>query len=215
MEVRWSDTDAGRLKQHCRFRSVRKLPVHRTDEENDAWKVDFDWNAEGAQQSQTYGNDCRFFALQLKGLLWNVNIHGYFETKVDADTAALLTAHSPDFGMEYWRKVTVDGNVSDEVTGWASVEHPEYQILGSGDTVTRPVLAFVVKSIENLYTGPAFGNIWKMRSTAYKVLYIRQVSVPGQNNVYERVGVGRLFGEEVEATFKSSKDLPRTEIWLV
>ena len=88
MEVRWStSTKKGKkkvlLKEQCRLKSVRQLPVHRTNEENDAWKADFDWNAEGAQQSRTHGNDCRFFALQLKGLLWNVNIHGYFETKVD------------------------------------------------------------------------------------------------------------------------------------
>lgn len=111
--------------------------------------------------------------------------------------------------------MTVDGIVSDEVTGWASVEHSEYQVLGSGDIVTTPVLAFVVASVENLDTGAAFGYIWKMRSTAYKVLYVRPVSVPGKNNVYERVGVGRLFGEEVDVIFKSSEDLRSTKVWLV
>ena len=159
-----------------------------------------------------YGNERRFAALEVCGRLTTVRLHGHFACKEDAGRAAVLTAHKPDFGRDMWRRASLDEDPQ-VITGWASIEHPDYY--QANDTFQGPagmqVLALFLTRIPGVVGGYGFGN-WRNTQTAFTVLFLRSVDVPGWNGCYERLGVGRLFGNAVEACFET---LQEDTIWLI
>jgi hypothetical protein len=111
-----------------------------------------------------------------------------------------------------WRRASLDEDVQ-VITGWASIEHPDYY--QADDTFQGPagmqVLALFLTRIPGVVGGYGFGN-WRNTQTAFTVLFLRSVDVPGWNGCYERLGVGRLFGNAVEACFET---LQEDTIWLI
>ncbi|CAM1509810.1 Fc.00g001450.m01.CDS01 [Cosmosporella sp. VM-42] len=157
-----------------------------------------------------YSKDNGFIMLGLKGRVLPATIHGYFEEEDDATAAAKITAHAPNRGRDSWRRVTT-GSQQEFITGWASVDHPDYQ----EDEVLRldnRLCALFVSTIEKGIGGGLFGNWLGHYQTAFKVLFLKPVRVSGFGDCYERVGVGRLFGSDVEADFQSTTT---GSIWLI
>ncbi len=235
MEVQWS-SQWGDTKTTvvCELEDAVAVPVENVDRGADVWRPAFDRageeDPEEAAGDAAYDNARRFSVLGLSGRLLPVRIHNYFvddddDDGEDARVAAALTSHRQDFGRETWRKVTADAAAVSPhvVVGWASVEHPDYQA-GRGppppppppegdDGGERRIYALFVASIENIDQGLAVGNVVTGHLTTYKALYLRRrAGVPGYEDAYERVGVGRLFGNEVEALFRSTRE---ERIWLV
>lgn len=162
-----------------------------------------------SQSESLYGNDSRFAVLKMRGRLQRVCIDAHFASKEDVNAAAIMTAHRPDFGRDTWRRVSTytKPNI---VAGWASVEHPDYQ----SDAECRsssPIFAFFVVKLPSIKGYFSMGKL-SGRHTAFRVLYLRQVERPEYAPCYERVGVGRLFENEVESNFKSAKEV---NVWLI
>ncbi|EPE35701.1 HET protein [Glarea lozoyensis ATCC 20868] len=107
--------------------------------------------------------------------------------------------------------------------GWASLEHEKYQ---SNDTVRGGVYALPIyrllrtqESNDRLTTGPMGMKVESVLkhslNTAFVVLFLRrrQDSEPSSRSQYfERIGIGRLFGQDFEEEFVSNNE---TKIWLV
>lgn len=212
VEVQWSSTWGDtKTKPVCNLEDATAVPVVNVDKEADIWRPDFDRAGEQQQQQgvggddDAYENSRRFFILGLTGRLQTVQIHDYFDDDDDTKVVAKLTSHREDFGRETWRKVTID-EISPSVVGWASVEHPDCQTDGPLEGRSQPLHALFVSSVENIDEGFAVGNLITAHLTAYKVVYLRRAEISGYENAYERVGVGRIFGNEVDALFRMLKE---------
>ena len=94
-----------------------------------------------------------------------------------------------------WRAVCLPSSPN-EVAGWASIEHPDFQ----RDTalLSGPLIyALTIFKTPNYEYPHAHGKFYSDTPT-YTVLYVR--SVAGEAR-YERVGVGRLFGDSAKEAY--------------
>ncbi|ETS80609.1 hypothetical protein PFICI_08138 [Pestalotiopsis fici W106-1] len=164
-----------------------------------------------------FGNDIRFAILPLEGRKLDICIDRYFESLEDADIAATMTGHrypkrvpheymtmaerSRDSGRLSWRKVCLKSSCN-TIIGWGSIEHPDYQADETVQSAT-PIYAFVVCKLSEAPGGYGLGHLSRSH-TAFEVLYVRHVEIVGQKDCYERIGVGRLFGNGVIQEFESS-----------
>lgn len=241
MGVRWSD-EQGELRTsrklerlECDILKTIRIPV-----DPQTWEPQFEArDAEDAVSTalDEYGNYARFFALRLHGRLLPALVHDFFRSEEDIGIAANVTDHGANFGRCLWRRVTTVEE-PDSIVGWASLEHPEYQDpdpesppedpsqrqqeqnagSGEGQRQQQPrqpedLFAFAVESMPKTPGGFGFGNL-RGYQTSFKVLYLARKEVPafGDDECFERVGTGRLFGNEVEALFRGAEE--RT-LWLV
>jgi len=206
--VRWS-FDA---PQACELEGFTRIAVN-----SQTLCPEFDRCAdESYVPDNVYGNDGRFAALHVSGRLAAVEIHSLFADEDDRTAAANVTGHRPAFGREVWRRVTTP-QTPGIVAGWASLEHPDFQD-GNSSSV-EVVMALFAAVRTKVQGGWLLGNA-SPHLTAYDVLYLRRVQIPElavspagkDRDCYERVGVGRLFGGEVDNMFKSTE---KSKIWLV
>ena len=83
-----------------------------------------------------------------------------------------------------------------EICGWGSFEHAEYHRENFG----QEVVALLVSTRSVSGGGYSLGYIWPWH-TVYDVVFVR--GVEGRSS-YERVGVGKLFGKEIERGFRTA-----------
>jgi hypothetical protein len=164
--------------------------------------------------------------LGMKGSLVRVRIHQEFDSEGDRKVAAALTGHKPDFGRDMWRRVTTESD-PDVVVGWASIEHPEWQggedrgnathaeaapdarLISQGEVVHALFLTRIAKA----KGGFGYGN-WTGYQAVFKVLFLRPVDIPSFGTCYERLGTGRLFGNDIDAAFQGLQGAEGM-VWLV
>lgn len=165
-----------------------------------------------------YGNSNRFVGLSLQQAKFiDVQLGPHFSSQKDSSIAAKCTNHESDGQRDHWRAVTLPspeerGTESQEIIrGWASLEHPDYQQPGRDPNEGR-VLALRIAHIPEVHS--MGGRFISFSDTAEIVLYIREVTQgeTGGRTYFERLGVGRLFGSEIESEFAAVEE---GEIWLV
>ncbi|KAK7229478.1 hypothetical protein V2G26_001648 [Clonostachys chloroleuca] len=142
----------------------------------------------------------RFAMLQIKGRVLSTHVDQGFNKFENVNIAAELTQHSPDIGRHMWRRVTTPAEPS-IISGWASLEHPEYQIDISATNSTLE--AFVVTR--------RGGNILGL-PPSFRVIFLRRVEIQGFDSCFERVGTGELFGKCVDKLFRETNE---DMVWLV
>ncbi|KAI1473949.1 HET-domain-containing protein [Daldinia eschscholtzii] len=200
VRVRWARY--WKSNKLCLVKSVKMIRVMPRE-----WEPQFDTPIDPLPDNM-YGNDSRFALLQLRGRLQPVIIDGHFASTDETDAVALLTDHKPDFGRDMWRRVAL-ADAPEEIVGWASIEHPVHQSR-ENNRVDGSVHAFFVASTSKSDTGYGFGN-WSNHHTVYQVIFLSSVAVLEHVNCYERLGVGRLFGNNVESALEKLKE---DLIWL-
>lgn len=200
------------------------MPVRWPSESGSAMIVVCQWKAETeivredataitiSPWMDTYDRPDRFFKLNLIGKLLPIQIHGSFQQYKDAAIISALTDNDPDFCRDTWRTVTVSSE-PDLISGWASLEHPDYQsdehVLGC-----TSIYALVVMKSRKRASGWSLGltDGWLGRQPILAVLFLKIASEESSDSLYERVGCGRLFGTEVNKMFR---DAENQDIWLV
>ncbi|KAK5654032.1 hypothetical protein OQA88_7710 [Cercophora sp. LCS_1] len=91
------------------------------------------------------------------------------------------------------------------IAGWASVEHPDWQLPAGYTTADvqgqrqRLLFALHISKITNIEGGFALGYL-SYTHHAYNVLLVQPVDT--LVNGYERVGVGCLFGREIDQGYE-------------
>lgn len=222
MGVRWPMTWLGNPESVSKIRNTTVIAT----EDNQSWLPQFNQPLRSIPEYQ-YGNATRFVILTLEGRLLPVHIGSQF-TDMEAELAADLTnieISDPDsinsaleplnekrpWGAELWRGVCLPSKPN-TILGWASLEHPEMQ---SDSTVTSSgqIFAFFLGRNEEkggwLRLGP-----WLVDRIFYNVLLLRRAttSTPGFDNCFERVGIGGLWGLEVDKQYQSA---PETTLSLI
>jgi len=137
----------------------------------------------------------RFPVLALRTKLQPVLLGDRFPTQEDRDLAARLTEQKKKVGGS-WRKVASHLG-RNHVAGWASLEHPEFQ----SDGPPRIVFALHVARRFARST-PGLGYRMGVHSI-FHVLFVRRIE-EGLVDGYERIGVGALFGKEMERQFDTA-----------
>ncbi|KAI1423830.1 heterokaryon incompatibility protein-domain-containing protein [Xylaria sp. FL1777] len=193
LAVRWSKSY--RRSNDCVLEDFVRLPV-----DPDILRPAFDLT-DGYAPNNVYGNDGRFA------------LYSLFADENDCTIAANITGHQASFGREMWRRVTTP-QTPGTIAGWASVEHPDFQTDASCEC-DGAIFALVVAVARKVQGGWLMGNL-SLYLTAYQVLYLRRVQVPGfetkGRDCYERIGVGRLFGDEVDMRYAVTD---KAGVWLV
>lgn len=146
-------------------------------------------------------------ALHADGLLLPVLVRAHFGTEGEMSTIATLTNSEKSTGTNKetprsgnWRKVCLPDEPK-LVSGWASLEHPDFQ----QDLVfaQSPVIYDLAVSSEEIRaTRYAYGHFYKT-GKAFTVLYVRSV-VGGEK--YQRIGIGKLYGDIASAAFGCAKE---------
>ncbi|KAK3368592.1 heterokaryon incompatibility protein-domain-containing protein [Podospora didyma] len=147
----------------------------------------------------------RFPVLCLHAKLQPVIIGGFFGLPMD-EMAVLMNvvSRSPTIGLDNWRTVASPRD-REHIAGWASIEHPDFQInasnrnggdgRGGGSPPREVVYALHVSTAKGVNGGFNLGYT-SFTHHVYNVLFVRRVSVVRDG--YERVGVGRIFGKDMD-----------------
>ena len=214
--VRWpKDGFSQRQRQTvCAIHKVTTIPV-----DDQTWLPQFSYRPIPDEVPRyEYGNENRFVVLTIHSFLQPVQIESLL-SKQDADLADQLTStssfkHIPardyPWGMDFWRGICLPANPL-KLVGWASVEHPELQSNMEIASCSGSIYAlFVERCVEkgSLFRWSRMLIDW----VVFTVLLVRRVTIPGFDDSFERVGVGRLFGKEVDKEYSSAR---KTTISLV
>lgn len=204
MSVRWPKIDS-LLSEKQRVYAIRKATTIPVDDQN--WLPQFSKRPfQGDVPDNEYGNENRFIVLTFHSSLILVQIRTPLSEQ-DADLANEMTSTNgtPHYEAPYhpwtmslWRGICLPTDPN-RATGWASLKHPEFQSEGHPEIQCDEK---TVSSCGSIYA--LFLERWDgkpddslISGVIYTVLLVRRVSIPGFNESFVRVGVGRLFGEEV------------------
>lgn len=166
------------------------------------WQPDFSRPMVNTIPEDEFGNDNRFVVLGIQAILQPVRIDEVFTSLGDAYRAGRVTCTYKE-DNETWRRVSIPSNPN-LIAGWASLEDPSYQ--------TPAARRSSLEGIHALYIGKLNRQNEGWYQYVFKVLYLRPVERQGFTNCFERIGVGRLFGPDVERFFDAEE---KTQIYLV
>ena len=209
MSVRWPEwsTFLGERQRVC---TIRKATTVSVDEQN--WLPQFSSRPiSGDVPENEYGNENRFIVLTFHSSLILVQLERLL-SEDEADLASEITSTTPNYhrGKGLWRCICLPTDPS-RIIGWASVEHPELQSDEKIASSSGSIYALLLERCEEKGGWFHWGSALISR-VVFTILLVRRVSNPGFNESFERVGVGRLFGEEVNRRYLSTE---KTTISLV
>ncbi|KAL8365193.1 hypothetical protein RB595_004142 [Gaeumannomyces hyphopodioides] len=214
LAVRWSRSKSRQPQRHISLTRAIPIGVGPPVESDDTWRPLFDGVAPPLSVDADQIKHGRFFILGMLGRLVRVRVHDLFTDEEDLTATETLTARPTSIlHRRVWRCVTTTDEL-DSVVGWASLEHPDYQQARAGAAGQNPTTLFAL-AVQSLAAvgGFGFGN-YSGYQTVYCVLYLAQKTVPGYGpeDCFERVGTGRLFGNDVETLYKKANE---RDLWLV
>lgn len=208
MSVRWPKSGFSQQQRQtvCAIHKVTTIPV-----DDQTWLPQFSSRPSSDEvPGYEYGNENRFVVLTIHSSLQPVQIESLL-SKQDADLADLLTskrsfddppARDHPWGAGLWRSICLPTDPS-RIVGWASVEHPELQSDTEIASCSGSIYAlFLERCVEK-------GGMFRLTPrlvtwVVFTVLLVRRVTIPGFDDSFERVGVGRLFGEKVNKKYSSA-----------
>jgi hypothetical protein len=134
--------------------------------------------------------DNHFVWLSMNCKALQVVVREKFDNEEDLKIVSKVTA-SGKSAIKTWRTVCSPSRPS-EVTGWVSLEHSDYQ----DDSVFQEGLyihAFLIATTSRVSGGFGLGylGIWH---DVFHILLVKNTD----SRRYERIGVGRLFGKDIE-----------------
>ncbi|KAK3353974.1 hypothetical protein B0T25DRAFT_223712 [Lasiosphaeria hispida] len=151
--------------------------------------------------------DAQVMVLCLHAKIQHVILGQFFSSEEDKQLVGDLAWRRPMVGMDSWRTVASPLDPK-HIAGWASIEHPDMQIdkidpnRDPGTPHGEIVCALYVSTVPGVPGGIPLGYL----STAhhvYNVLFVRRARNT-RDGYYERVGVGRLFGREMDQGLKQA-----------
>ncbi|KAK3353713.1 heterokaryon incompatibility protein-domain-containing protein [Lasiosphaeria hispida] len=148
----------------------------------------------------------RFPILCLRAKLQPVILGGYFISDQDVQVTAQLVSHKSLPRTKNWRMVASPLK-RDHIAGCASIEHPDFQPPNQqADSVVvdkgQPILYALHISTFGGGRGGMTLSYLSLSHRVFSVLFVRPVQTIV--NGYERVGVGRLFGKEIDRGFEDA-----------
>ncbi|KAK3353827.1 heterokaryon incompatibility protein-domain-containing protein [Lasiosphaeria hispida] len=142
----------------------------------------------------------QLMVLCLHAKLQPVILGQFFSSIEEKQIVSDLAWRRPRVGMDNWRMVASPLD-PDHIAGWASIEHPEMQIDENNPVDSHEaVYALHVSTVWHVPGGFPLGYMQGIHHV-YNVLFVRRAQNT-RDGYYERVGVGRLFGREVDQGLK-------------
>lgn len=143
--------------------------------------------------------DCHFACLQIKGKISKVLVLGSFDAKNgEVEIAANITAYQARTNRHRsWNKVCSPLRPK-EICGWASFDVLDEKPRSTSDADLE-VCALHISTISGVRGGFGLGYL-TTRHSVLNVLFLNHVE--GQK--YERIGIGRLFGREVQQQYRTA-----------
>ena len=207
MSVRWSRRGSFQRHQRVRVWEIRKITTIPVEDQN--WLPQFsNRRIPDDVPEYEYGNENRFLVLTIHSSLLSVQLDDLLsEQDADlADEATSTASHErphTSWGMGLWRGICLSTNPC-RIVGWASIEHPELQSPEEIASCSGSIYALILERIEEKGGWFRWGRLLISR-VIFTVLLVRRVSIPGFDECFERVGVGRLFGDEVDKRYMSTE----------
>ncbi|KAI1346927.1 heterokaryon incompatibility protein-domain-containing protein [Xylaria sp. FL0043] len=180
----------------CDILEAVTIPV-----EAPTWQPDFSRPMVNIPDDE-FGNDSRFVVLGISAVVQPVRVDEVFPSLDDAYTALQATCYRGE-PKKTWRRVSIPSNPN-LIAGWAALEAPSYRSTATCRPSLEAVHALYIRKIDRYSDG------WYRY--VFEVLYLRSVERQGFADCFERIGVGRLFGANVERFFDTTE---KTLIYLV
>ncbi|KAI6086355.1 heterokaryon incompatibility protein-domain-containing protein [Hypoxylon rubiginosum] len=190
-----------------------------------SWKPRFDLASVDDRTDNDEATDSRFIILKITNTaLLPVHIDAIFESEEHIGVAAGLTGHRTDkIDRSGWRRVSLS-TTPNTIVGWASLEHPDFQTneqvqSGSSGSDNTSVYALLLDEVkvwwslgdpmvlaprDGLRRYLSFLGFGTRSVSTCRVLFVRGAADRDRSQqleLYERVGVGRLFGPMVKSDF--------------
>ncbi|KAK1760456.1 heterokaryon incompatibility protein-domain-containing protein [Echria macrotheca] len=166
--------------------------------------------------AEEYAEHSEFRVLRIHGRVYQLSIRGQFADDEDRVAATKLSRRRENLprrlastSQMHWRRVSL--NAAPEFTiGWASLEDPDFQTDEALSTCGTIYALFVART-PRIQGGYEFGNVTGYH-TAFQVLFLTKVNASTSDDCYQRIGYGRLFGNDVDKCFGS---VAEETIWLL
>ena len=215
MSVRWPKSGFSQHQRQrvCAIYRVTTIPV-----DDQTWLPQFSSHPISDEVPEyEYGNENRFVVLTIHSFLQPVLIESLLSEQ-DADLAYRFTstfirslaARDHPWRTGLWRGICLPTDPS-RIIGWASVEHPELQSNEAIRSYAGSIHALFLERCKEKGGWFRWGSALFSR-VVFTVLLVRRVTIPGFDDSFERVGVGRLFSEEVDKEYSAGR---KTTISLV
>ncbi|KAK2755089.1 hypothetical protein FQN54_006618 [Arachnomyces sp. PD_36] len=133
--------------------------------------------------------DNKFAFLCMKGTTLQVVLRDQFKSERDLEITSTASGYAGKSDKTSWRPVC-SSLLPTEIAGWASFDYQD-DSLSSGDG--HELCALLISKASGVPGGYGLGFLTAWHNV-FNVLFIKNID--GQK--YERLGVGRLFGKEIE-----------------
>jgi len=184
--VLWDDEHSTRIKPEAKVIAV-------ATSQEDVFSID-SLQSFGSPPEKAFDVDNQSASLYIKGKMVQVLVWEKFTDERDLEIASATSGHRVDSAKSTWRTVC-SGLLPTEIAGWASFEDPSYL----GESLFQNGLKIYVlhiSTISRLPGGYGLGYLTPWHDV-FNVLFVKKV----EGGKYERVGIGRLFGKEIEKQF--------------
>ena len=187
--VEWNDGQGARIEPEAKLIAVAAS-------EDDVFSVDSLRPIEGSKSSppKVFDVDNQFASLYMRGTTLQVLVRDRFNNERDLEITSAVSGHAGKSDKTAWRTVC-SSLLPTEIAGWASFEHPDYQ----DDSLFEDgceLCVFHISTALKVRGGYGLGYLTPWHNV-FNVLFVKNIN--GQK--YERLGVGRLFGKEIEKQF--------------
>jgi hypothetical protein len=122
------------------------------------------------------------------------------------DSSFIFQSRCENFGHNSLRRFTYSPSRPNLVAGWGSFEHPGYgSIADTSEKDGSPlVYAFLIMTEKRAERFGLSLGYWLPWNDLHYVLFLRRLGDGG--NIYQRAGVGVLFGKDVERGFNAAEE---------
>ena len=187
---------------------VRKATTFDVDEQS--WQPQLDKPLLGSSEHE-YGIVNRFIVLTIYGSMCPVQVQRFLNESENDLAVRLSFTGMPKLrdisgqprGADLWRAVCIAAKPR-VILGWASIEHPQLQINVANAASEQVYALFVQRNEEN---GGWFRTYTPMYDkVVFRVLLLRRAAtaIPGMEDCFERVGVGGLWGDDIDKVYQST-----------
>jgi Heterokaryon incompatibility protein (HET) len=184
--VLWDDEHDTRTQPEAKVIAV-------VTSQEDVYSID-SLQSSRSSPKRVFDVDNQFASLYMLGKMVQVLVWERFTDERDLEIASATSGHRVDSAKNIWRTVC-SGLLPTEIAGWVSFEDPDYL----DDSLFQDGLEIYVlhiSTISRLPGGYGLGYLTPWHNV-FNVLFVRKV----EGEKYNRVGVGRLFGKEIERQF--------------
>lgn len=160
----------------------------------------------GADAAGGFASDNKFAKLNIRAKFLRVLIREKMTTTEDLELTRFMLGPRDIRNTKLWRKVVAPESPG-EICGWASLEAPSLSAETAFTTGNGMQMSAFVVGVRRGEGGFGSGSVLRANFNIYVVLFVQQTA-----GGYERLGLGHLFGPDLDTAYKTA---PEQDFFLI